>query len=270
MKWIGNLLIWFGLYNIYYISIGRTQWTSSGETFTTLAYALPMIMAGAWMLYEHEGGAQAELEKAVEKLLDQNNKNPEKFYLYLRPFDSTNAYKITSSHLNVFSFEYWERDGFDDIERLIARALRPTAYFIALGKPNEHRGAARILTTEENWQDAVSKLSKQAKLIFILPSFRPGTYWELKNLLRNGWLEKTIFFMPPTNNAWYSSDSLVVEDDWSKTQSAFLNLGLTLPDATPEGALFKLASPEGPMTLMPLPPPNPVAWKKTIQSLIDA
>jgi hypothetical protein len=270
MKWIGNIVIYFGLFIIYLNSFGnQSSFTLSGF-FLSLVIAVPLLLLGAWLIGKHEGEEQIQVDRQAKNILDDKNETGQTFFLYLRPFGSTNAYKITDSHLNLFSWEIWERDGFDDIERLVARALSPTASFVALGKPGEHRGAGRVLTTEKDWKEELAGLARRAKLIVIVPSYHEGTLWELQLLVSEKYLDKTIFMMPSADNVFYSSGSRAVSSAWARTQAACQAIGLAIPDATPGGALFKITPSDGRPAIRPLPVPNPVAWMESIQSLIDA
>lgn len=235
-----------------------------------LLVAVPMLLLGGWFVGKHEQVAQATSDADAQTLLAESGSISESFFLYLRPFASTNAYRLSDSHLNLFCWELWERDGFDDIERILARALRPTAKFVALGKPGEHRGAARILTTEKAWQAELAALADKAKLIVLMPSYRPGTLWELSYLKERSLFGKVVCIMPPSDNGFYVAKESNTEAAWDKTRAACSKLGIPIPDHTPKGALFMLDPTTRKITLQPLPQPNPVVWMKSIQKLLDA
>lgn len=269
MKIFGNIFIYTGLYFIYSVTLGRSETFNFWQLIIFTAIALPMLAFGKWVVEQQKAVDQMTDEELVAGLIDPDKDLKLDFFLYLRPFEITNVYKISTAHHNLFSAEYWEGDEYDDIERVVAKTLRPTAPFVALGRPGEHRGAARILTTDEQWQEAIFLLAKKTKLIILVPSYHEGTLWEIDMILKNGWLDKTIFLMPPTNNGWYICSMELPPDTWKKTQGACNALGLFLPDEAPEGLIFRMKSATQGIDKVPIPSPNPIAWKKAFQKLIN-
>lgn len=273
MKFVGNLFIYFGLYTIFQFSgMSPTTAYSTGGMMTGVLVAAPLLALGMWIVSSAQKGEQDNVDKNAEGILSLLDEGQDvDFFLYLRPFDSTNAYRLSNEHLNLFSWELWERDGFDDIERLVARALLPTATLLALGRPGEHRGAGRVLTTEAQWQKEVQRLAHSARLIMILPSQRPGTLWELGLLVRERHLHKTIFIMPPSEHYAYVTTYREVVLDWQAAVDACLGLGLVLPGHQPQGALFRLDAHGNTLAEhVGLPAPDPQAWMQAIQQLVDA
>lgn len=278
MKWIGNAFIYFGLFIIYDVGFrNRSYFTFSGF-MEALLLAVPLLAIGAWIFSYTEGEKQVTVDTNAQSLVTSNAQTPTSapmevpgyFFLYLRPFESTNKYRVTDAHLNLFSWDVWERDGYDDIERLLSRSLSPTAQFVALGKPGEHRGAGRVLTSEEEWKEYVARLAKSAALIVMLPSCHEGTLWEMKLITEQGYISKTIFIMPPSDSFFYSASADDDAEVWEKTTLACKEFGLTLPQYTPSGQVFKLQDGAGHAFCRPLPKPDPVSWKQTMQELIDA
>ncbi len=79
-----------------------------------------------------------------------------------------------------------------------------------------------------------------ARLILIIPSHREGTLWEIATLRERGYIEKTIFIMPPEmdfHGAKYSAD-------WQKTVAAAREYDVEFPNHIAAGVLFRL-SPDG-------------------------
>lgn len=272
MKFFGNILVYFGLFVIFQFS-GLSE--STGFEFSSflvgLLAAAPLLAIGAWLLDKHEQSSQADAEHEARGSLEEARagKAGVDFFLYLRPFDSTNAYRLSDTHLNLFSGQLWERDGFDDIERLIAQALRPTANVIALGRPGEHRGAARVLTTEAEWQGELALLAKAARLIVIIPANKPGTLWEIAHIKEHGYLGKTIFIMPPSDQGFYVTAQRDVTSEWQAARDACANLGVSLPAHLDNGAMFTLGEHRQIRWIVPLPAPDAIEWMKGMQRLID-
>jgi hypothetical protein len=147
---------------------------------------------------------------------------PQHFCLYLRPFITTN--KITIGEM--------------DLETILAYCLSRISPMIALGHPGEHIGAGRIKTTDEHWQEEITRLIDKANLIFIVPSHREGTLWEIKNLAQEKYLSKTIFIMPP--NILFEGEAY--EQQWAKALEAAKVYGLQIPPYTREGLFFRMNS----------------------------
>lgn len=271
MKFFGNLVTYFGLYIVFQVGgmADRSNFSIT-QMMIGVAFGLPVALLGGWIGSQGEAATQEEADATASSIV-RDGPTKGDFFLYLRPFDSTNAYKITDRNLNFFNQELWQRDGFDDIERLVAKALSPTAPFIALGRPGEHRGAGRILTTEEEWQDEVRKLVEAALLIIVLPASNSGTLWELQ-LIHRHYLDKTIFICPPQSNYLYESSSSGAEivSKWESTRIECEKFGLHLPPADAAGSLFKIKGAGMVAAKRDLPSPDAVYWTKVIEELANA
>jgi hypothetical protein len=267
MKFIGNMVVYFGLFILFQGSLGnRSEFTMSGLLMSA-AIAVPFLLIGSSIIGSGAATEQEGKDGVAGRIVADGGAG-HRYFLYLRPFDSTNAFSISDAHRNAFAMELYRRDGFDDIERVISEALEPTAPFIALGRPGEHRGAGRGLTTEDAWRDTIRHLAQNAMMIIILPSYREGTLYELELLVTRRWLGKTLFVMPPSDGLWYSAGATDVAKEWKLTQEACAKFGLTLPDAIPGGALFRIKEATGAPLLSPLPHSIPGDWSKALQNLI--
>lgn len=147
--------------------------------------------------------------------------------LYLRPFQTTGAHRYVNPWFRGFLMPHMlEEPYFLDLEHLLARALVPAAPLIALGRPGEHEGAGRVLTTEEDWREAVRRLLRCCGLIVVVPSAKEGTQWEIGEIIANGHIEKAVFIMPPSS-PFERRDAAA---DWEAARLATLERhGLTLP-----------------------------------------
>lgn len=154
----------------------------------------------------------------IENLV--NETTPVNFGLYLRAFMTTNK-------LHVKGF---------DFETLLAYSIAPVLPLIALGQPGEHLGSGRIQTTDEHWQEEILRLMDASRLILIIPSHRAGTLWEIETLREKGYIEKTIFIMPPEIEFYKGKYS----DDWRQTVLAARKIGIELPTHIATGAFFRL------------------------------
>ncbi len=117
-----------------------------------------------------------------------------RFSLYLRTFGVTGNLPLEqSSEAERLLFGQPHLD----FERLLAHAAESDAPLVALGKPEEHVGAGRILTDDATWEQKILRLAEHAVNIFVIPSSRPGTAWEIDMIVCNGLWSKTVFLMPP-------------------------------------------------------------------------
>jgi len=155
---------------------------------------------------------------------------PERFGLYLRPFLSTGRIRINIHRL----YESVEVD----FEMLFAYSLKPYVPVIALGQPGEHVGAGRINTTDSDWQAVASSLIENAQCVYIVPSNRPGTLWEVQFLRQTRALSKAVFIMPP--EARMADDKTLFSKHWEETRQACAELGVQLPRHKRQGMLFNL------------------------------
>jgi hypothetical protein len=151
---------------------------------------------------------------------------------------------IGSDQGGVFQRHY---DLFLDLEALLAQAVEPFAPLIALGLPREQIGAGRVRCNEETWQQELELLARGASFIFVLPSDRSGTRWEIEWLLKNDLTEKCLFLMPPEQLA----ATLVKKDrhrsfrwaeTWKTIAAEICKVGLQLPAYKTTGMIFTMGT----------------------------
>jgi len=268
MKILGNFLILFGLFVIWRGSVGARPFTWGGFFLLTIC-GLPLLWAGSWLQNLSHLDTQKSLDRRADRIARRGPVKPEPFFLYLRPFDTTNSFVINQGHLNFFSFERWERDGFDDLERVLSRTLKPTAPLIGLGHPGEHRGAGRVEVTEVEWKDKVADLARAAEFIFAIPSYHEGTLWQLSFISQEKLIEKCIFIMPPNGGPGFVT-KLDAAERWKQAEAACSKLGLPLPQHHQGGGFFKYSKEAELCWFENLPIPNPVKWRRALQRGIDA
>jgi hypothetical protein len=115
--------------------------------------------------------------------------------LYLRPFISTDRLMTQALPTAVGAAD--QVPVHLDLETVLTRSLRDTAPLIGLGRAEEvDEGVARIVTSDDGWQDVVLALARGAELVVMLPLSRPSTTWELGQIVEKGLLHKTLFVMP--------------------------------------------------------------------------
>lgn len=165
-----------------------------------------------------------ELQKArdakAQDLYEDLPRKARPYCLYLRGFDTTGEIKtFQASDIFIYiakciaiallmatlvgtllipSVVRWRRvRHLIELEELLAQAAEPTGELVGLGRHGENAGAGRIEVDDDEWQLAVSKLVKQADLLFLIPHHTPGTLWEVEQMLDSDNMHKLIVVKPP-------------------------------------------------------------------------
>ncbi|MEU5259719.1 hypothetical protein [Amycolatopsis sp. NPDC021455] len=243
------------------------DWQPAKTVVYFLLYFLLALMSGvvflplfliirALMSWENRARQRSRDRRAgliVERVLDRPEGKPPRFSLYLRPF--TTADRLGTAEVGaVVQFE--GRMGVvniqTDFEALLAVALPASRPLIAAGRPDvlltaatdqqdgewapDIPGIGKFPCTEADWRSRVTAAARAAELIVVIPLDFPGTRWELQWLKENGFLAKCVFLMPATRQG--SPD---YTKPWRSARAALSATGVTLPDYSPEGALFAFA-----------------------------
>jgi hypothetical protein len=125
------------------------------------------------------------------------------YSVWLRPFNSTGRCWVIAKSRKAGKRDEPARDAgyhvnVTDIETMLATAMEPIAPLVALGTSGEQVGAGRVEVPGDRWQDTFAVLARSAHAIFLLPSQRAGTRWEIDFLLRErGLLDRVVFIVPP-------------------------------------------------------------------------
>jgi hypothetical protein len=166
----------------------------------------------------------------------------EPFVLYLRPFVSTGAFTHVVRFAKGRQLNY-------ELEEELSHAVRPFGPLIALGESLEHLGAGRIKSTDANWRETVSRLMRKALLIVTVPSSRPGTLWEIEQLLAENWITKTVFIDAPNTSA---TPSFAQEMEWGEIGRLLASRGYEWPFDDPKGCLIFFGASKSPQLSEPL------------------
>jgi hypothetical protein len=155
------------------------------------------------------------------------------YYLYLRPFAITNKVLLQNPSLASIQ-ETFNPERNRDFETTLTAALEFAKIpLIALGKPGETLGAGRFATDDEHWREVFKPLASQASGLILVPSLHTGTMYEIKWIIENSALSKTIFVRLPK----------LPQVEWDAVATACRDIGLDLPEATDQrGALIKFSS----------------------------
>jgi hypothetical protein len=164
-------------------------------------------------------------DKEAEEIYIQilRNKIVPIFFIYLRPFSTTN--RLTGDNIRTpvpLSPDYYNTKKIDWEEK-IANALTEYGDLIGLGKPGEATGIGRIAATEKKWKVAVKNLYLHCQHIFVIPGFQKGIVWEVNLLKEVKILDKCTFIVP-------SMLGDLSKDYLKLTREAFEEIGLKFPE----------------------------------------
>jgi hypothetical protein len=244
--WLGILIIPLFAMPAYYSRKGLYDhfWPGMWAQFVWISCCYAMSKIHVRIRRHSIMKLQESRDREGAALSDSLNRSAEKsqnFALYLRPF------KVTD---NVPT----SLPGFLDFEGLLEDALRDTIPLFALGHPMETYGAGRILTDDASWQKKIIPMMEEAQTIFIIPSDRPGTLWEIEHIFQNNLIEKCVFIMPPTGATkwtkkpeenWEYDKALIDQSrDWVDAARALEAVKIHLPRYEQSGGLFTI-SPDG-------------------------
>jgi tetratricopeptide (TPR) repeat protein len=154
------------------------------------------LVYGAVFCYRH--GKKLKAVSAIA-LTEQDKRPP---VLYLRSFkDDSVAAGVpmwTLGFVGAFL-------GMGTEEEQLAQVLNEIGPFIALGRPTERLpqvGAARIYVSHDEWQDRVTQLMSQARLVVLRAGTTAGLWWEVKTAVEVAGPEKLLFVMPFTKKQY--------------------------------------------------------------------
>jgi hypothetical protein len=191
---------------------------------------------------EYSASYQARRDQAAIKLFNAVlSGDVQKFAVFLRPFYTTDKIKETQ----MFMVPQWSGSSMTmrpmmmvhGLEDTIVGAFRSATPVVALGKPGETFGVGRILVNDDDWQSAASKLMRDSSLIICVPSSRPGSNWELDQIIRTDYRTKTVFIMPPESpfGGWKQ-----LEEDWDLLRQQEGSNGIAIPNYQRSGLLFSI------------------------------
>jgi hypothetical protein len=234
-----SLVCWLLLASILITEFVVLDKVSNAVSFLILLslFLAAFIVVGAIIFMKKKVSKLRQERRDVYALLLFNaarSGDLDKFALFLRPFYVTGKIiEVVYSSDSKSSTTY-------ELEQTIVKSLGKLMPTVALGKPGEAIGVGRLLTDEKTWKSAAAVLMRRASLIISVPSSRPGSAWELEEIIRNGYFAKTIFLMPPEIN--YSPYS--VREDWDRLVELMKGHGIAVPDYQKGGLLFSV-KPQG-------------------------
>lgn len=245
---LGLSLAWFEL--------AKSQDASEAQivsVFLVVYLAYPIVMAFIIpRLYRYF--CQRKRNKQAITVVSQaiSSDSDSRFYLYLRPFDSTNEVAnamgfdfIWRVILQVFAavigplamlvvsalqLRRWE------LEEHLVHAFKHQAPIIGLGKSRRERGVGRVELQDDQWQEYVARLMKQAAVIVLVPHFNEGTQWEIRHILENDYLYKTVLIDTPRVSR-FTKKKFDNDEIWNELHELFCEYGYSLPPHVKQGNL---------------------------------
>jgi hypothetical protein len=234
----------------FYFFILTEDYASLAPFLIILCCGLIVLCCGAfYVLYkrqkEYAASYQARRDEAAIKIFNavRSSSDEQKFAIFLRPFYTTD--KIKSREMIPVPVQVQGPSGpitimnpvpmEHGLEDAIVKAFSRTMPVVALGKPGETFGVGRILVDEESWQKAATQLMDHAALIIFQPSSHPGSFWEVKQIVLDHYLCKTVFIMPPDPQGWKE-----LRGDWELLKKNMASSGITLPEYQADGLLFSV------------------------------
>ena len=207
-----------------------------------------LLSFGPWyLLYKkkkkYDAAYQARRDEAAIKLFNAARSGEvQKFAVFLRPFYTTDKIaqtetKYVQERTAAGEQTFTTQTIRHPLEETVVEALRDTMPVIALGKPGETIGVGRILVDDASWQSAASELMSRALLLICVPSSRPGTRWELNEIIETHYLRKTVFVMPPDESLWGWKE---IRDDWVLVSQQMAAYGIAISQYDNDGLLFSI------------------------------
>ena len=250
MNWIGQGILYLGLYIVYSGTFGQQGARTSGMDWSI---ALPFILVGMAVVAAGFGISWAAM-KSTQITLDtdastrfkpnsSSNDSPARssgtFSLFLRPFDITGKLIIEKAPSNLFSWDQYDRPGTDALERMLADAVQPTSPLIGLGAHGDIEFGPGTAGFVPDWKNNIADAMKDAAYIFIVPSANEGTLWEVGEIKNRDYVHKTVFIMPPTVSPFKFIGDGDYKEFWEAARTACAREHqIELPRYKPEGSLF--------------------------------
>lgn len=236
MKFLGFILLYFGLYIIWAGTFGAQGHTDFVVKLIHVLVGGAISGLGSLCFEKASKAEQKEVDSFVERIIESKDFKPG-FWLYLRPFELDQRISTDHSSSNIFDLEQYTRSGKDSLERILGDSIRNNFRLVGFGLPSDSISGFGRLGLHEDWKLKVSELMNKAALILVLPSSNPGTRWEIEELVENKYLSKTIFIMPPSTAKVELEQDLV--EHWNSNIEALNRYtGLDFPSYDPKGCIF--------------------------------
>ena len=194
-----SAVIW-GLRELVFVpSLTHLQWS---DRLRLSPNALALVIVSVGVIVTMTATAVLRFGRArgrsgAEQTRRHDRRSP---VLYLRSFnDDDVALPCVLSARRPF-LELFTLRTTDPFEESLAWELGTYGPVTAVGRPGgttHTLGAARELFTDDTWQSHVIERMSNAGSIAVVIGETPGLDWEIETIARNGFLDKTMFLVPP-------------------------------------------------------------------------
>ena len=202
----------------------------------------------------------------------------EGYFLYLRPFALDHRFTINNPYKTELGMLSSPRSLTEaptlDLEAVIDRALVSEGNVVGIGGSDHEDSGGRITVPDTEWQKLLKSLAHQARVIFMVPAASGGCVYELRWILANELLTKTVFIMPPSA-MMNSMDRDFFKKEWERALLAFRDEGLQLPQLQKTGALFCFDRDRRSSTFLRFPVPrfsfgtSPARMRRALLAFLD-
>jgi len=210
-------------------------------------FPIMSCLGASYLLYKEYKKAvasyQARRDQAAVTLFNAVRSGvQQKFGIFLRPFYTMDKIETKQTIMipqwsgGTMTFSTYVIE--HKLEDALVEAFRYTLPVVALGKPGETFGVGRILVDEDSWQKAASELMRRASLLICLPSSRPGSQWEMNQIILNHYFSKTVFIMPP--DPWSFKRWKQLKEDWDLLKQQMVSHDITIPEYRADGLFFSI------------------------------
>jgi F0F1-type ATP synthase assembly protein I len=161
--------------------------------------------------------------RAHAEELRQQDRRPA--ILYLRSFEDDQLSVATVLSARRPFFELFRVRGTDPFEETITWELAPYGPVIAVGRPGRSLaslGAAREYLPQDRWQEDVAELMHDSRAIVMTIGATEGLRWEVQRVAAQQYVGKTIFVVPPLDEA-------TLRQRWHFTADALHGAGVDAP-----------------------------------------
>ena len=246
---------WWAFWASFYLLVTVSLLIAAIYAFSTYpliaaGVMLALLVGGAGVItflsFVSEYSGQNARDLKAQDILSaiQSGEKVPKFTLYLRPFASTDEIQAQEIPAVLHATQGFSTLALSatsakfELERQIERSVRHIGPLVALGAPLEHLGAGRIPVSDDSWREAINLLMENARLIFLLPSSREGTLWEVNRILSSDVIKRTVIIDPPNTSRLNRGREYDHRVEWSDIQDAFAKHGYVLPEENKTGALI--------------------------------
>jgi hypothetical protein len=167
--------------------------------------------------------------------------------LFLRAFRDDQVH-IRRASRNLFSSVFDLGRVPATLDELMLERLDGRGDLIAIGNPQDRKGTARqspwgaqrLYVDDAHWHESVTMLARDADRIVLCIDASDGVRWEIANVLRSGYANKTLFFLNPSVDVQTRTRQLMEYFDVSGADLSSIDVAriLAIRVTSPEHLIF--------------------------------